>query len=301
MNLEQFFSRLQASISAMSGKQLGTMAVAFLTVVGLTIGSAYYINAPTYGVLFSDMDPSAAGAIVTKLKSAKVDYRLDEGGRTVRVPTSRVDELRVQYSSDGLAGGVSLPGNELFDKMQFGVTDFQERVNYRRALEGELSRTISTIAEVAGARVHIAMPPASLFTGRDQPTTASVILKMRSNRKLSASTVTAITGLVSASVESLKPESVVIIDNFGRPLSRPSEDDSADGAPVERQQRLERDMTSRVIALLEPIVGVGHVRVNVTAKLNNGSQEQTEERFDPTPVLRSAQLTSTTNGTNSPG
>lgn len=285
----------------MSGKQLGTMAVAFLTVVGLTIGSAYYINAPTYGVLFSDMDPSAAGAIVTKLKSAKVDYRLDEGGRTVRVPMSRVDELRVQYSSDGLVGGVSLPGNELFDKMQFGVTDFQERVNYRRALEGELSRTISTIAEVAGARVHIAMPPASLFTGRDQPTTASVILKMRSNRKLSPSTVTAITGLVSASVESLKPESVVIIDNFGRPLSRPSEDDSADGAPVERQQRLERDMTSRVIALLEPIVGVGHVRVNVTAKLNNGSQEQTEERFDPTPVLRSAQLTSTTNGTNSPG
>lgn len=300
MNPEQFLNRLKASVSAMSGKQLGTLAAAFVAVVGLTIGSAYYINAPTYGVLFSDMDPSAAAAVVGKLKTAKVAYTLDEGGRTVRVPAARVDELRLQYSSEGVVGSVPGGGYELFDKMQFGVTDFQEHINYRRALEGELARTISTIAEVAGARVHIALPQPSLFTGREQPTTASVILKMRGNRKLAPSTVAAITGLVSASVESLKPEAVVIIDNFGRPLSKPAEEDSADGAPIERQQRIEHDLTTRVVALLEPIVGVGHVRVNISAALNSGTKEQTEERWDPTPVIKSEQRTSATSGPGAP-
>ena len=295
MNFEQFFNRLKASVGAMSGKQLGTMAVAFVVVVGLTIGSAYYINQPTYGVLFSDLDPSAAATVVGKLKTAKVAYELDPGGRTVRVPVERIDELRVQYSSEGVVGSVP-SGYELFDKMQFGVTDFQEHVNYRRALEGELSRTISTIAEVGGARVHIALPQPSLFTGREQVPTASVILKLRDNRKLSASTVTAITGMVSHSVEGLRPESVAIMDNFGRPLSKPTEDETADGAPIERQQRIEHDLTTRVVGLLEPIVGVGHVRVNVTARLQTGTEERTEERWDPTPVIRGEQRSTTTTG-----
>src|SRR6058998_2157756 len=149
-------------------------------------------------------------------------------------------------------------GLEIFDKTAFGVTDFLEHVNYRRALEGELARTISTISEVAGARVHIAMPQPSLFSGRDQPTKASVILKLRSNRQLSPSTVGAITGLVSASVESLKPEAVVIIDNFGRPLSRSEDpDEVSGGVGIERQQRIEHELSTRVINLLEPIVGDG--------------------------------------------
>lgn len=300
MNFEQFFSRLKASVSAMSGKQLGTMAVAFVLVVGLTIGSSYYLNTPTYRVLFSDMDPESASAVVTKLKTAKVQYVLDEGGRTIRVPDNRVDELRLQYASDGMPGAGTV-GFELFDRTAFGVTDFLEHVNYRRALEGELARTISTIGEVAGARVHIAMPQPSLFTGRDQPTKASVILKMRNNRALSPSTVQAITGLVSASIESLKPESVVIIDNFGRPLSKPDTGEHDAGVPLERQQRIEHDLTTRVVALLEPIVGPGHVRVNISARLNSGSQEKTEEIYGPTPVIHSEQVSTATTGSTTPG
>ena len=173
-------------------------------------------------------------------------------------------------------------GFEIFDKTAFGVTDFLEHVNYRRALEGELARTISTISEVAGARVHIAMPQPSLFSGRDQPTKASVILKLRNKTQLPPTTVAAITGLVSASVESLKPEAVVIIDNFGRPLSRTEDPDDASGAVgIERQQRIERELSARVINLLEPIVGSGRVRVNVTAKLNSDTNEETEEKWDP--------------------
>ena len=182
-------------------------------------------------------------------------------------------------------------GFEIFDRTAFGVTEFLEHVNYRRALEGELARTISTHREVAGARVHIAMPQPSLFAGREQPTKASVILKLRSNRQLSASTVGAITGLVAASVESLQPEAVVIIDNFGRPLSQAGDADEADDGVPLRTPAADRSATCRRASsrLLEPIVGPGRVRVNVSATLKADTEEETEERWDPTPVVRSQQ------------
>jgi flagellar M-ring protein FliF len=294
VNFEQFFSKIKTVTGSLTAGQVASLTVAFLAVVGITIGSAYYLNTPNYSVLFSDLDSEAASSLVTKLKNDKVQYSLDDGNRTIRVPATKVDELRLQYASDGMAGSGHV-GFELFDRTAFGVTDFLEHVNYRRALEGELARTISTIGEVAGARVHIAMPQPSLFTGRDQPTKASVILKLRSNRQLMPSTVTAITNLVSASVESLRPESVVIIDNFGRPLSKTENgEEIAEGVPLERQQRIERDMMNKVIGLIEPIVGVGKVRVNVNAKLSADQQESTEEIYDPTPVMRNQQTTTQT-------
>jgi flagellar M-ring protein FliF len=297
MNIEQFFARLKAGAEALSGKQLASLSLAFLAVVGLTIGSAYWLNTPNYGVLFSDMDSESASSVIAKLKEQKVLYEIDDGGKTIRVPTTRVDELRLELAGQGMPGSGHV-GFEIFDKTAFGVTDFLEHVNYRRALEGELARTISTISEVAGARVHIAMPQPSLFSGRDQPTKASVILKLRNKSQLPPQTVAAITGLVSASVESLKPEAVVIIDNFGRPLSKTEDpDDASSAVGIERQQRIERELSARVINLLEPIVGAGRVRVNVTAKLNSDTNEETEEKWDPTPVIRSQQtVTQTANG-----
>jgi flagellar M-ring protein FliF len=293
VNLDSLFARLRAAVAALSGRQLATLAVAFAAVVSLTIGSAYWVNSPTYGVLFSGMDAESAAAVLAKLKAEKVNYLIEDGGTTVRVPSSRVDELRLDFAAQGMPGSARV-GFELFDRTAFGVTDFLEHVNYRRALEGELARTISSIGEVAGARVHIAMPQPSLFTDRDQPAKASVVLKLKQNRELLPSTVTAITSLVSASVESLRPESVVIIDNFGRPLSRAGqvEAEQTDGVPLERQQRLERDFNARVVAMLEPIVGAGRVRVNVSATLKSQTQEETEERWDPTPVIRSRQSVS---------
>lgn len=290
MNPEHSLARLKAAAAALSGRQLATLAFAFLAVVGITIASAYWLNTPTYGVLFSDMDPESAGAIVSRLKTAKVDYVLDDGGRTVRVPVSRIDELRLDVAAQGMPGSGRI-GFEIFDRTSFGVTDFMEHVNYRRALEGELARTISTIAEVAGARVHVAMPPASLFVGQEQPTTASVVLRLRENRQLAPSTVLAITNFVAASVESLRPESVVVIDNFGRPLTRPAPgtDDVGGVEQLERQQRVEQDLSVRLVSLLEPIVGTGRVRVNVNAAIATDTQEETEERWDPTTVIRSQQ------------
>ena len=151
MNIEQFFARLKAAAEALSGKQLGSLSVAFVAAVSLTIGSAYWLNTPNYGVLFSDMDSESASSVITKLKADKIAYAIGDGGKTIRVPETRVDELRLQFASQGMPGSGHV-GFEIFDKTAFGVTDFLEHVNYRRALEGELARTISTISEVAGAR-----------------------------------------------------------------------------------------------------------------------------------------------------
>src|SRR4029079_6099540 len=253
-----------------------------------------WLNTPNYGVLFSDMDTESAQSVIARLKTDKVSYVLDDGGRTIRVPTTRVDDLRLEFAAQGMPGSGHI-GFEIFDKTAFGVIDFLEHVNYRRALEAERARTISTLAEVAGARVPIAMPQPSLFSGRDQPTKASVILKLRNKSQLPPSTVAAITGLVSASVESLKPEAVVVIDNFGRPLSRTEDPDDVAGAVgIERQQRIERELSARVINLLEPIIGAGRVRVNVSAKLNSDTNEETEEKWDPTPIVRSQQTVTQT-------
>jgi flagellar M-ring protein FliF len=205
LDIQQLLTRLKTAAGALSAQQLTSLALAFVAVVGLTIGSAYWLNAPTYGVLFSDMDTETAASVVTKLKSEKVAYVLDEGGRTVRVPIAKVDELRLELAGQGMPTSGRV-GFEIFDRTAFGVTDFLEHVNYRRALEGELARTIGSLGDVASARVHLAMPRESLFTSQEQPAKASVVLKLRTNRPLPASTVAAITGLVAASVESLRPE-----------------------------------------------------------------------------------------------
>src|SRR6266571_4694569 len=172
----------------MTAGQLLTLAVAFVGVVGLTIGSAYWVNTPTLTILFSDMDGESASAVVTKLKADKIPYVLDDGGHTVRVPATQADELRLGFASQGMPTSGRI-GFEIFDRTQFGVTDFLEHVNYRRALEGELARTISTIAEVAGARVHIAMPRETFFANQDQSAKASVVLKLRNKSQLAPQTV----------------------------------------------------------------------------------------------------------------
>lgn len=292
MDPTQLFSRLKALGGSLTPGQVLSLAFSFLLVVGIVSGSAWWMNRPTYGLLFADMDPETAGQIVTRLKTLNVSYQLDEGGRGIRVPVERVDELRLELTAQGMPASGRV-GFEIFDRTAFGATEFLEQVNYRRALEGELARTIATIGEVAGARVHIAMGKDSLF-GQSRPAKASVVLKLRGSRSLPASTITGVANLVAASVEGLRPEAVVILDTFGRPLARPDGDgsDPLGAAQAERQQRLEREMAARVVALLEPVVGPERVRVNVALKLNPQTREETQELWDPNAtVVRSLQTT----------
>jgi flagellar M-ring protein FliF len=288
---QQILARLKTLTSSLTRTQMISLGAAFVAVVAIIGGSAWFVKKPTYALLFSDMDAETAGQIITKLKTQKIKYELDEGGRGIRVPADRVDELRIQLTSEGLPQTGRI-GFEIFDKTQFGATEFLEQVNYRRALEGEIARTIGTINEVASARVHIAMGKDSLF-GESRPAKASVVLKLKGQRELPPSTVSGIQNLVAASVEGLRPEAVVLLDSFGRPLARSQDDpnDPLGAAQSERQQRLERDMAQRVVALLEPVVGPDRVRVNVSMKLNPASREETEERWDPNSVVRSKQTT----------
>lgn len=292
MNLEQILAPLKKLTSTLSPRQVAGLAVVFVAVVGIVVGSAYWITSSTYALLAADLDAESAQSIVTKLKNDKVPYELGDGGRSIRVPSERVDELRLQLATDGLPSAGRI-GFELFDKPAFGTTDLLEHVNYQRALEGELARTISTLTEVASARVHIVMPKDSLFADQAEEAKASVVLRLKGNKPIGAATARGIANLVAASVESLRPDSVVILDTYGRQLSRPSDDaaDQPGGLQLDRQQQLEHDMSSKVVALLEPVVGDGRVRVNVSARLNADAEETTEERWDPTTVMRSHQTT----------
>lgn len=297
--MEALLEQLKSFTSKFTLTQLIALVATFVLVVGLVAGSAWWLNKGDYVLLFDDMDADSAGQVVTRLKSMKVPYQLDAGGRAIRVRSESVDELRIDLSSQGMPQSGRI-GFEIFDRTAFGATEFLEKVNYRRALEGEIARTISTISEVSSARVHIAMGKDSLF-GESRPAKASVVLKLRGQRPLASSSIAGISNLVAASVEGLRPESVVIVDSFGRPLARPTEDDNdpMGAAQLERQQRLERDMSTRVIALLEPVVGADRVRVNVALKLNPQTSEETEERWDPNTVVRSRQLS--TDQANLPG
>jgi len=199
MDVQAFLTRLRGLAGTMSRAQLVSLGISFVLVVAIIGGSALWLNTPTYTLLFADMDQETAAQMVSRLKQLKVDYKLDDGGRAIRVASSRVDELRLELTSQGLPSSGRI-GFEIFDRTTFGTTEFVEQVNFRRALEGEIARTISTLSSVSSARVHIAPGKDPLF-GEKQPATASVVLKLKDARGLSASTAAGIANLVAASVE----------------------------------------------------------------------------------------------------
>lgn len=293
MDPSQILNRLNALAAPFSRAQRITLGVTFLTVAALVAGGAYFLQVSSYRLLFSNLDAEAAAEVVARLQEQDVPYQIADGGSAIRVPGGRIDELRLDFAGRGLPASGRI-GFEIFDRTTFGATDFLEQVNYRRALEGEIARTITSLAEVAEARVHIALAKDSLFVTDKQAAKASVVLKLRQQRQLAGGTARAIATLVAASVEGLDPDSVVIVDSSGRSLATPSRQNEQDTALVEEDQRLERDLTNRLVALLEPVVGSGGVRVTVSADLSRDSAEETEERWDPNPVIRSRQVSGST-------
>lgn len=297
MNPEPVLSWLKnfggALTKSLTPTQLLSLLLTFAAVVSLTVGAAYWITTPTYRVLFSDLDPESAANVVEELQGSQIRYELDPGGRTVRVPAPQLDELRLRFASQGMPESGRI-GFEIFDRTAFGATEFLEQVNFRRALEGEIARTIASLDEVDGARVHIAMAQKALFGRTEQPAKASVVLKLRSTHEISEESVRGISNLVAAGVEGLTPDAVVLIDSYGRPFSTSSgaHDEGTSGHRAERRNQLEQDMTQRVLALLEPVAGVGRVRANVAVDLSSESEEATEESWDPaTSVVRSRHVT----------
>jgi flagellar M-ring protein FliF len=237
---------------------------------------------PDMQVLFSHLSTEDAGAIVVKLKEQKIPYSLEGNGATILVPSEKVHELRLSLASQSLPQGGGV-GFEIFDRTTVGMTDFVQKLNYRRALQGELARTIGQLAEVERARVHLVVPERSLFADQRERPRASVVLTLRGGKTLRAGQIQGIAHLVASSVEGLQPQEVTVVDSHGQILSQPPGDLSAEqsGAYGDAKQAVEKDLEGRVQSMLERVVGRGKAVVRVTSVLDLRKVERTEEVYDP--------------------
>jgi flagellar M-ring protein FliF len=266
-------------------RKLSLLAVLALC-VAIIAGAMMWSERVDYQVLFSNISQEDSGQVIGKLKEMKIPYRVE--GSAISVPSDKVYELRLELASQGIPQGGGV-GFEIFDKQQFGVTEFVQRLNYIRALQGELSRTIKQLSEVTSARVHIAIPEKSIFSGKDDRPSASVVLKLKPGSKLSQGQVGGILHLVASSVEGLPAQNITIIDNMGNMLSKPSDGDMvADAKQLEYQKTVDKEYESKLQSMLEGIVGKGKAIVRVSTKLDFAKVERTEEKFDPeTTAIRS--------------
>lgn len=268
---------------------------AVVVVVAVALGVASQRSA--YAPLFSGLSAADAADVVARLEEEGVPYRFSEDGKAVLVPAEEVHRLRLLLAADGLPRG-GVVGMELLDRFQFGATEFERRMNFLRALQGELTRTIRQVEGVEDARVHIVLPEDALFTSDQQPASAAVLLTLKPGHSLSPDQIAAITYLVAGSVEGLEPEAVTIVDNHGTVLSAPPGDGGALSAGtrplsnLEMQQQFQSDLQASVQSLLEQVFGPGNVAVRVTAELNFDESVIDRELFqpaDPEGLLRSVQ------------
>jgi len=234
--------------------------------------------------LFTNLAAEDAGVLVERLRAANVPYKVGDQG-AILVPSARVAELRLEMAAAGLPRSGRI-GFELFDKTNFGTTDFAEQVNFRRAIEGELERSIMALSEVERARVHVSFAKQSVFLDNREPAKASVMVKLRPGARLQPSHLLGIAHLTSSAVEGLEPESVSILDMAGALLSRPRrgiEDDSpgASDAMIEYRQSLEREMLAKIRQTLDPLLGEDKYRAGVSLECDFTRGELSEERFDP--------------------
>lgn len=248
-------------------------------------------NRTDYRPLFTNLTTEDAGEIVKKLKDQKIPYRIAGDGKAVLVPSEKVYDLRLSLASEGLPQGGGV-GFEIFDRKNFGMTEFVQKLNYQRALQGELSRTIGQITGVESARVHLTVPEKSLFKENEKPPTASVVLKVKGNRTLRDNDVQGIVHLVASAVEGMDTEHVTVLDNRGKVLSRntPSDATSKMTASMQETQRTyEKNMEERLQSLLDKAVGSGKSVARVTATFDFRQVEKFEEKYDPETVVRSEQ------------
>ncbi|MEW5978231.1 MAG: flagellar basal-body MS-ring/collar protein FliF [Acidobacteriota bacterium] len=286
-----FFNQLKLLNSRLTMSQkISIFAFAVAAAVGIGV-LVYFMNQEDYQTLYSNLNAEESATVISRLKDSKVPYQLADSGKTVRVPSDKIDELRIQLASEGLPQSGKI-GFEIFDKNSLGMTEFLEKVSYKRALEGELARTILSIKEIAQARVHLVLPKESLFEEKSEPTKASVVLKLSSGKQLSESVVSGIVHLVASAVEGLKPDHVTVVDASGRLLSaKPlSADEALTSNQLELKAKTEKALMAKIINILHPIVGEGRVRADATVTLDFSRSEQTEEKYDPqTTAIRSQQ------------
>jgi flagellar M-ring protein FliF len=282
-------------IAGLSLKQrIQIVAVAAMVVAGI-IAFVHYRHESDFHPLYSGMAPEDASTVVQKLRETGVEYRLAENGGTVMVPSQKLAESRLALAAAGLPKSGRI-GFELFDKTNFGATEFVEHINYKRALEGELERSVMSLAEVEQARVHLTLPKESVFLDQQQPAKASVMVKLRAGAQISSQNVLAVTNLVASAVEGLNPDAVSVVDMDGTLLSRPkrasADADSASSESLEMRQEVEKRLVAKINETLEPLLGANAFRAGASVDYDLTSGEQQEETLDPShSVMSSSQKT----------
>ncbi len=273
-NAQSFVDRLRSNPRV-------PLIIAAAACVAIIAALLMWASSPDYRVLYSTLTQEDGGKIVAELDSMGVPYEFSENGQALLVPADRVNKLRMQLAEQGLpeASGV---GYELMDEQSFGISQFTEHVNYQRALEGELSRTIEDLGPVSKARVHLAMAKPSVFVRESEPASASVMLDLQRGRVLGEGQVQAIMHMVSSSVSELATGDVAVVDQAGRLLSPASDgNDALSGTQLDYVSRVERNYAERIESILAPILGARNVKAEVSAQLDFSKREGTSETYSP--------------------
>jgi len=257
------------------------MIVGGAALVAAAAAFTLWNHGPEYKVLYTNVSDRDGGAIIASLQQMNVPYKFAEGGGAILIPGDKVPEARLKLAAQGLpkAGGV---GFELMDNQKFGTSQFAEQVNYQRSLEGELARSIESIASVESARVHLAIPKPSLFVREQKKPSASVVLTLQRGRSIDEGTVSAIAHMISSSVPELDAKSVTVVDQRGNLLS--AANSGARGLDVSQlkyAQEIEQGYIRRIETILQPIVGANNVRAQVAADIDFSIVENTDERYSP--------------------
>ncbi len=283
--MNQNLSKLLAQLRDIWGQlgatqRLNVAAATFVLVAGLG-ALVFWSSHADYALLYGGLSDTEAGKVVAALDDAKVPYKANNG--SIYVPADKVYSMRMQLAGRGIPSGDGV-GFEIFDKANFGVSDFVQRANYTRAVQGELARTISQIDEVESARVMIVMPENRLLLDKSTYPTASVFVHVRGNSQLQPQSINSIRFLVANSVEGLKPNHVSVVDNLGNVLSENTDDDSLTGltsTQLAARRNLEQYLAKKAQDMLDKVLGPGQAIVRVSADINYNTLTSTDEKFDP--------------------
>lgn len=278
-------NQLTKLLAGLSTAQKISIALVLVLVAGGIVGLIHWRHESDFRTLYSSMAPEDAATVVQKLKESGIEYRLLDNGNGVMVPSSRIADARLTLAAVGLPKSGRI-GFELFDKTNFGATELVEHINYQRALEGELERSIMSISEVEMARVHLSLSKESVFLDQQQPAKASVMVKLRVGMQIAPQNVTAISHLVASAVSGLAPNAVSVLDTEGhllsRPISTPNDGSQITSENLELRQQLERDLVTKINNTLEPLLGAERFRAGAFVDCDLTSAEQQEETVDPT-------------------
>lgn len=284
--IKKFWDRTNVSQRILIGGLTVTVVVTFFLLI-------FWLNQPDYRVLYSRLYPEDASTVVNTLQADKIPYKLEADGSTILVPADKVYDLRLKIAGEGNLHGQGL-GFEIFDDVKVGQTDFVQRINYQRALQGELARTITEFPQVERARVHLVLPHKSLFIEEQARPSASVVLKMKSGEKLETDEVQGIVNLVALAVEGMDPEMITVSDTKGEVLFSPKGLEALGGGmsstQMEHKLSMEQNLETRIEQMLMPLYGPGRVIAKVNAELDFSHKTSRYEEYDPqSAVIRSEQ------------